>query len=757
MEITNQDTLPKQGVNNRKRPVFTIKENGLLKEPEIRYILTRKKEWMDIPENKKTTYSLEQKREFAEMKERQKVLRDKMKEVDLEAVFLKLNGERLSKGKWSIPDFGKVIHQGQRWEGVSETQGKGFGGSDFVKLHFNFQFEMEALTWMVENFGENVDESLKVDLSKLEERNDFNPPDKVPEYTHIGETYLIEKRGLPPSLIRELVNTDKIYVDDSKRCIFLAEASAEVRSTHESYIEFKGAVEGSQVDLSGFTILPELNISERVIGKVEAAVDAISYRALFPGRFVISTNGAGRFELQYKTSVEAVDNGYGVSLGYDADDAGDLAAQREFNAFYLREKLSKEFNIEKDVIDEWLLQGAIRLSIDISNHHLFLKNGWEDQKSVSIKQTRQEPDPEKEGKMKTIHYWELTDEFKAPELTYIITKDLAEGKLLRGQYTIPVNKRAVEYIEKHLGIKRDRPVLGKDWNNELNKLGSYYIRDYEMCAANGFKKLPKLPQHLEEMRREIKPVVIGEVLNTHQENVAKEDIKQKSTVEEKAEQVVNSNVEMFTTSLSRQEIFNALYIRFNINKKMKMDFAILDEQLKNNKIEFHITSSPHLSFCDEPYKSEKPVIYEDEGNLVTSGEYKAPTISVTFHDGLGDKVPAGKKVNFKVSEEGFDYVIKYMDKMAEYLEKSKDWKGALSRMNAGFIIPVESEKETLKDVLGNGKLLKSLENKKSEVYNDGYADTDMGMSDDSYESMLEMYTQLDNGNEESSPRKPQIK
>lgn len=756
MEIIDREILPKQGVNNRRRPVFTIKKNGLLIEPEIKYILTRKKEWMDIPIDKKTTYSPEQRREFAEKKERQKELREKMKEVDLEAVFIKLNGDRLSKGKWSIPDFGKVINQGQRWEGVSETQGKGFGGSDFVKLHFGFQFEMDALTWMVENFGENIDESLKVDLSKLDERNDFNPPDKAPQFTHIGETYLVEKRGLPPSLIRELVNTNKLYVDDSKRCIFLAEASAEVRSTHESYIEFKGAVEGSQVDLSGFTILPELNVSERVIGKVEAAVDAISYRALFPGRFVLSTNGAGRYELQYKTSVEAVDNGYGVSLGYDADDAGDLAAQREFNSFYLREKLSKEFDIEKEIIDEWLLQGYIRLNIDISNHHMFLKNGWEDEKSVSIKKTIQEPDLEKEGRMKTIHYWELTDEMKSPELTYTVSRDLADGKLLRGQYTIPINKRAVEYIENHLGVKRDRPVVGKDWNNELNTLGSSYIREYEKCAANGFKKLPKLPKHLEEMKRSINPVIIGEALNNNNIEERKDDVQKENSVEpQNPETVKDENVDMFTTDLSRQEIFNSLYIRFNINKKIGISFDIIDEQLRNKKIEFNISNSPHLNFCDEPYEVEKPILYEDEGHLVTSGEYSPPLISVVFHNGLGDKIPAGKKVNFKVSKEGFDYVVKYMDKMADYLEKSKDWKGALSRMNAGFIVPVESKKETLKDILGNGTLLKDIENKKIELYDEEH--TDIGMSDDSYGAMLEMYTQIDGSNDENNARKPQMK
>ena len=140
---------------------------------------------------------------------------------------------------------------------------------------------------------------------------------------------------------------------------------------------------------------------------------------------------------------------------------------------------------------------------------------------------------------------------------------------------------------------------------------------------------------------------------------------------------------------------------------------------------------------------------------MTSGEYSPPLINVVFHEGLGDKIPAGKKVNFKVSKEGFDFVIKYMDKMADYLDKSKDWKGALSRMNAGFIVPVESDKETLKDVLGNGTLLKDLENKKIETYNDEY--TDIGMSDDSYGAMLEMYTQLDSSSDENTPRKHQMK
>lgn len=62
---------------------------------------------MDIPIDKKTTYTPEQRKEFAEMKERQKELREKMKEVDLEAVFtikwrkdfLKVNGLYLILGK----------------------------------------------------------------------------------------------------------------------------------------------------------------------------------------------------------------------------------------------------------------------------------------------------------------------------------------------------------------------------------------------------------------------------------------------------------------------------------------------------------------------------------------------------------------------------------------------------------------------------------------------------------------------------------
>lgn len=754
MERDNKKTLPNKGVNYRKRPVFTVKEKDSLKtESNVRYILTRKKEWMDIPVDKKTVYTPEERREFAERKKRQEILREKMKEVDIEAVFLKLDGERRSKGKWSIPDFGMVIHQGQRWEGVSDTQGRGFGGSDFVKLHFRFQYEMEALNWMVDKFGENIDESLKVDLSKVEEKNDFNPPDKVPEFSHIGETYLVEKRGLPPSLIRSLINSNKLYVDELRRCIFLAEASAEVRSTHESFVEFKGAVEGSQVDLSGFTILPELNVSERIIGKVEAAVDAISYRALFPGRFVLSTNGAGRFELQYKTSVEAVDNGYGVSLGYDADDAGDIASQREFNAFYLREKISKEFNVEKEVVDEWILQGAIRLTIDISDHHLFIKNGWSDEKQVSVKMTRQEQDPEKEGRIKTIHYWEVTNDFKAPEISYSIEKDLLSGLIPRGIYVIPVNKRAVEYIENTIGVKRDRPVVGKDWNNELNTLGSSYISEYEKCAMNGFKKLPHLPEHLEKMKRELKPVIIGESLSNNKSEKNKEDIKKKENKQVEERSIAKKQ---FSTNLSRQEIFNSLYIRFNINKKLGIDFETLDNQLKDKKIEFVIGNSPHLNFCDEAYEMEKPVLYENDGDLINSGEYSPPLIKVIFHNGLKDKIPKGKEVNFKVSQEGFDYIIKHMDKMSDYLDKSKDWENALSKMNAGFITPIDSDKETLRDILGCGTLYRDLENKKEETISDDYSN--IGMSDDSYGEMLDMYTQLDGSkNEDATHRKPQMK
>lgn len=756
-----------QRVSNRKRPVFTLTE-PVAKQPEHRYILTRKKKSMDIPV--KREYTAEEKREFAKRRKLQEQLREKMLEINIENVFLKLDGEPKGKGKYYIPDFGSVIYKGNTWSGVSDTLGKGFGGTEFVKLKFGFQYEMEALTWMVQQFGENIDESLKIDLTAASQKNDFNPPDKVSEFSEIGEIYLTEKRGLPPYLVRKLFDQDKIYVDGLRRCIFLADASAEVRSTHESFVEFKGAVEGSQTDISGFTIMPELNVSERVVSKVEAAIDAISYNAIFPGRFTMSTNGVSRYELQYRTSVEAVDNGYQVSLAYDADDAGDLAAQREFNSFYLREKLSKELKVEKEVIDNLLLQNAIKLKIDISAHHLFIRDGWEDEKTVSIKQTRQEPDAENEGRMKTVHYWEETAERKAPELIYIVDRDLMDGKLTKGEHTVAVRKEAVNYIENKIGVKRDRPIGVKDWNEQLIQLGSAYILRLEECAANGFNKLPKLPDYLENMRRTVKPVVLGEPLdavrasqpvaqaNEKSEAVAPV-IENKAPVEHKVSEIkVESSDSKFSTDLSRQEIFNALFVRLNITTKLGKEFGPeVDEMLKNKRIEFVIDNSPHMIFCDDPFEDERPVCYTEHGESIATGEYKSPMVRAIFHDGLTDKIKPGTTVDFKVKEKSFNYFIRYMDKMSEYLEQSKDWEGALSRMGAGFIVPKQTDGETLIDKLGNGKLERTLEEKKN---NKSFTDyDDFGMSEDSYGDLLESYTQLGGAenNQEAPYKKPQLK
>lgn len=756
-----------QRVSNRKRPVFTLTE-PVAKQPEHRYILTRKKKSMDIPV--KREYTAEEKREFAKRRKLQEQLREKMLEINIENVFLKLDGEPKGKGKYYIPDFGSVIYKGNTWSGVSDTLGKGFGGTEFVKLKFGFQYEMEALTWMVQQFGENIDESLKIDLTAASQKNDFNPPDKVSEFSEIGEIYLTEKRGLPPYLVRKLFDQDKIYVDGLRRCIFLADASAEVRSTHESFVEFKGAVEGSQTDISGFTIMPELNVSERVVSKVEAAIDAISYNAIFPGRFTMSTNGVSRYELQYRTSVEAVDNGYQVSLAYDADDAGDLAAQREFNSFYLREKLSKELKVEKEVIDNLLLQNAIKLKIDISAHHLFIRDGWEDEKTVSIKQTRQEPDAENEGRMKTVHYWEETAERKAPELIYIVDRDLMDGKLTKGEHTVAVRKEAVNYIENKIGVKRDRPIGVKDWNEQLIQLGSAYILRLEECAANGFNKLPKLPDYLENMRRTVKPVVLGEPLdavrasqpvaqaNEKSEAVAPV-IENKAPVEHKVSEIkVESSDSKFSTDLSRQEIFNALFVRLNITTKLGKEFGPeVDEMLKNKRIEFVIDNSPHMIFCDDPFEDERPVCYTEHGESIATGEYKSPMVRAIFHDGLTDKIKPGTTVDFKVKEKSFNYFIRYMDKMSEYLEQSKDWEGALSRMGAGFIVPKQTDGETLIDKLGNGKLERTLEEKKN---NKSFTDyDDFGMSENSYGDLLESYTQLGGAenNQEAPYKKPQLK
>lgn len=453
------------------------------------------------PESEKKVYqrpqeNINKKEEERIKKEKREALINEIKSIDIKLVFEELNAESNQDGdssKWKISGVGNIITKNQSWKNVNNEK-KGFGGIGLVQMALDMSFN-QSLAWLVERFGENISDDMKADLNAITEKKEFTPPINAPYYIDIVKDYLVAERGIPSALVDKLINEGKIYADPNKRCVFISNAAAELRSTgvEPDGKIFKGCCVGSQTDLSGFRVMFENNVKEECISLVEAAIDSISYNAMFPGRFTFSTNGSGRFLLQYKITTEALDNNWKLKAAFDADWAGDLAAQKLFNAVYLRTYLSKFLKVDPEVVDEWILDNNIGFKIQESPHLNFFNEGWEESKKKLVEVAQKSED----GKVALV--MEDHGEFSEPEIIIKVEKDL-HANLTKGEKTFKVNLNEYKNIIDNVGLARERPLYRKDWNEVMKLLGLNFVMDYNDCAKKGFNTVPALPDYLEYYR-----------------------------------------------------------------------------------------------------------------------------------------------------------------------------------------------------------------------------------------------------------------
>lgn len=405
--------------------------------------------------------------------------------------------------KSKLDGIGNIIFKGQRWQNTNNEAAKGYGGPSLVTHALGFKNQVEGLRWMIKEFGEEFGDHLVSDEVD-EGPKDFSPPERFPDIVDRVADYLINDRYLPSNLVHGLLEEGSVYgshpwyekgqryITNVTRCVFLGPASAELRDTTED--GFKGCCDGSQTDSSGFSVRPHPDApAENIVAMTEAAIDAISYRALFPGRFVISTNGAGRFMLQYRIAREAVSRGLGVRMALDADIAGDVPAQKIFNAFYVRKALSHHLKVSEAQVDKWIEDGDIVIQVDRSPHHLFFNHGWSP--DLEVKTMRQVPTSNGPKDV-----WEPNGEKAEPSIRLQITRTLHE-RLQRGSLTLTVSEAGFNYVVGTLNVRRERPRNTKDWNAEVERLGSQFSLEYDEMAKAGFKAgIPALPPELEELR-----------------------------------------------------------------------------------------------------------------------------------------------------------------------------------------------------------------------------------------------------------------
>ena len=385
----------------------------------------------------------------------------------LEALGALPNQDR-DRNKWKLPGLGNIVVKGQRWMN-GNLHLPGFGSVALVKHGLDImdtpKADTQAMKWLAERFPDVLAEDWTGPAEEdEEEEKGFAPPERADEQIEAVKDYLISKRGLPAAQIDREVAAGRLYAtvarqkndetnqwSDDVRAVFVGPGSAELRSTDPK--GFKGCCTGSDSERSGYQVMFQ-GESDRVLGIVEAAVDALSYNALHPGRYTFSTNGAGRFDLQYKLTLEAWANGFTTALATDADLAGDEAAQNVFNALFLRDHLAQEAGVTPEQVDEWILARRILIAPPVSPHQLFMGDAARESWPVR----RQMVDPANPEKVISVD----TGEVAPPTLGWRLTK--ACGPLKLGRYDRVMTAEDTRRVLDTYRIYRDRPEHVKDWN-----------------------------------------------------------------------------------------------------------------------------------------------------------------------------------------------------------------------------------------------------------------------------------------------------
>lgn len=401
--------------------------------------------------------------------------RDRLASIPLPEVLEALGGvmNRRDRLKWKVEGVGNIVFKGQRWLN-GNTNESGFGSVNLAMHVLGEEKPTPAMNWLAQRFPQYLEGEWVPPEETQEDEVGFAPPERSDAALAEVRDYLVGSRGLPGELVDAEISAGRIYATDFRskddetgewssdlRAVFVGPSSAELRSTNPE--GFKGCCPGSDSERSGYQVMFR-GQSDRHLGIVEAAIDALSYNAMHPNRYVFSTNGAGRFHLQYRLTLESWRNGFSTDLATDADHAGDLAAQMVFNALLLRDRLAEQAGVAPEQVDEWFLTNRITFQSMDSPHQLFLSvpplEGTADQWPVMEAKV----DPDDRSKRTLID----TGNVARATVSYRVNK--ACGPIKATRYNLEVTPDEIKQVMDTYRVARDRPVLGKDWNDTWKKM-----------------------------------------------------------------------------------------------------------------------------------------------------------------------------------------------------------------------------------------------------------------------------------------------
>ncbi len=396
-------------------------------------------------------------RESSRMSDRRaefRALTEKVRHIQTPLVLQALGAVGNQDGKankYKLPGFGNIETSGQAWYCWNEGVGKG-GPIDLVMWVRNCEFP-DAVRWLAEEFGERVDdEDIKAakEDSRPKEKKTFDPPMRVDKNLPFVKHYLHYNRAIPMELIDDLVAQRKIYADEDRNCIFFSEGIAEIRSSFDGdsggRSPVKKLADGSTRNF-GFLVLADPERNEGSVAICESSIDSMSYRVLNPGRSAISAAGAG-FDFPLQIAEQTVANERACIAAFDADNAGDKAAQALFNHFYLklwlkhRMKAEQGQEIDEDKILELLMSKVVDFDMAV-------RPGDPERNLLFFNDPQPFADPAK------------------PPLIVLTIKENPYGIPQCSAAELPVHEKGWRYIVEKLRLTRDRPKVGKDWNETL--------------------------------------------------------------------------------------------------------------------------------------------------------------------------------------------------------------------------------------------------------------------------------------------------
>ncbi len=226
------------------------------------------------------------------------------------------------KTKWHTSQ-GVISVNGQKF--INWTRGTGGGGAIDLIIHLQGLGFKDAVQWLHNHFSSSfVQRSSPIKSPPVKQT--LQLPQKEEKKLHQVMQYLINKRCLPEELIKNLIQSKKLYPDIRGNAVFLLlgkkkrVVGAELRGTCGQ--KWRGMASGSRKDLGCFYIAGK---NKRKMALCESAIDAASFAVLYPEYTAISTSGAMANPAWLQNFIT---NDCKIYCGFDADETGDTMANK---------------------------------------------------------------------------------------------------------------------------------------------------------------------------------------------------------------------------------------------------------------------------------------------------------------------------------------------------------------------------------------------------------------------------------------------